>query len=103
MSKLPLDYKVQCPQCGSDDIFTMHDTPITTLPVRAIRQCRKCGYKFYTKFDKYTTDVRQLAEATVFKSIESDVWTGVFVSGIYDTKEEAVEAQIAELVSECTK
>lgn len=100
---VPSDYMVRCPQCDSDDIFTMSNTPMCKLPVRYVRECRKCKYKFYTKFDKYTTDVRQLAEATVFKSIESDVWTGVFVSGIYDTKEEAVEAQIAELVSECTK
>ena len=97
---LSIDYQVKCPQCDSDSIFTLIDSPTRRLPVRASRECRCCKHRFFTKFDKYTGDVKALAEATVFKSVEGDVWTGVFVEGVFDTWEDAVQAQISELVKE---
>ena len=97
---LPIDYRVNCPQCGSDSIFTLMDSPSRRLPVRASRECRQCSYRFYTKFDKYTADVTSLAEATVFKAYDSELWSGYFITGMYDTREEAVDAQIEELTKE---
>lgn len=101
--KLPLDYQVRCPQCDSASIFTLEDTPISKLPVRASRECRICKYRFYTKFDKFTADVKELAEATTFKAYDTELWTGFFIEGSYSTREEAVAAQIEELTSEYTK
>ena len=98
---VPSDYMVRCPQCDSDNIFTLTDSAVCQLPVRHIRTCRICQYKFYTKFDKISTDIVSLAEATTFKAVDDDVWTGLFVTGVFDTKEEAVQAQLEELAKEC--
>lgn len=95
-----IDYGVKCPQCDSDSIFTLVDSPNRRLPVRATRECRVCKYRFYTKFDKVSADVVSLAEATVFKAYDAELWSGYFIEGSYDTREEAVDAQIEELTKE---
>ena len=98
---LSIDYGVKCPQCGSDSIFTLVDSPTCRLPVRATRECRVCKYRFYTKFDKVSADVVSLAEATVFESPDTEMWTGFFIKDHYNTRKEAVDAQVEELTKEC--
>lgn len=99
---LGLDYKVRCPRCDSDSIFTLADGPTCKLPVRASRECRHCGYKFYTKFDKITADVVSLAKASVFKGYGDEFWSSLYITGVYESEQEAIDATVDELVSECT-